>query len=125
MAGVSLRWTAQDPATMARAIEFAEIKLARSVDQQMSSLAGEGRAWMQANAPWNDRTGNARRGLTGEYSSEGTTYRVTFAHTVKYGKFLEKGTRFMRRFMVIDPAMRVHAPKARAIMRRAVQEALS
>lgn len=51
-------------------------------------------ASMKRNAPWNDRTGNARRGLKAEYfedSDMGTDLNVgvRLSHSVYYGVFLE------------------------------------
>lgn len=55
--------------------------------------------YMQLNAPWNDRTGDARRGLKAEYFEEDVgdnhlNVGVKLKHSVRYGTFLEyNGTR--------------------------------
>lgn len=41
------------------------------------------------NAPWEDRTGNAREGLEAVVDGEGDTVVLTLYHTVEYGIFLE------------------------------------
>lgn len=50
--------------------------------------------YMKTNAPWNDRTGDARRGLKAEYFEEdvgGNSLQVgvKLKHGVKYGTYLE------------------------------------
>lgn len=46
--------------------------------------------YMKTNAPWEDRTGEARRGLTAEITFEGEgKFRITLGHTVSYGIYLE------------------------------------
>lgn len=66
----------------------AEVKLAAK------EYAKEVVDYMQKNAPWQDRTGEARRKLTAEYFEQGgvNTYLnvgVKLKHGVKYGVFLE------------------------------------
>lgn len=45
------------------------------------------------NAPWTDRTGRARAGLTGSVERDGKTMRLKLAHgsNIRYGKYLERG----------------------------------
>lgn len=54
-------------------------------------LAKQMEAWAKANAPWEDRTGDAREGLRGEYVAESgpNVSAALIAHTVEYGVFLE------------------------------------
>jgi hypothetical protein len=58
-----------------------------------TSYASRMEEYARANAPWNDRTTNARAGLTGEAVSEGGSVRVYLYHTADpYGPYLELGT---------------------------------
>lgn len=41
------------------------------------------------NAPWKDRTGNARNGLFGGATKQGTIISTYVAHKMDYGKYLE------------------------------------
>jgi hypothetical protein len=52
---------------------------------------GKGTLEAQAklNAPWTDRTGNARQGLHGGAVLEGTDFVIYIAHTMTYGVYLE------------------------------------
>ncbi len=84
-----------------------------------AKIAADGEAWMKANAPWNDVTGAARNGLTGRYGGgsggrdatgrftagggSAASHRVTFAHSVLYGIWLE--VRFDGRNAIIMPAV--------------------
>ena len=43
----------------------------------------------QSNAKWTDRTGNARQRLNAYVSATATGYRITLAHGVDYGIWLE------------------------------------
>ena len=45
--------------------------------------------WMKNNAPWTDRTGNARAGLFTTMHSDAEVIDLVFAHSVWYGVFLE------------------------------------
>lgn len=55
----------------------------------MQQVADEVQDYMQANAPWEDRTGAARDGLTAEYQQSGNTLTIILYHTVDYGIWLE------------------------------------
>lgn len=74
-------------------------------------------SYMKQNAPWNDRTGNARRGLKATYSEEDhgelTLLTIELSHSddVPYGKYLEYGFttpsgRFLQ-FPIVEPTARL------------------
>lgn len=44
---------------------------------------------MKENAPWQDRTGNARQGLYGTASMDSKEIKIRIGHTMDYGVFLE------------------------------------
>lgn len=64
-------------------------------------------AWMKANRPWNDISGNARRGLRTAISLDRGLYSLYLIHSVKYGLYLE--LRHAGRYAVLLPALRVAA----------------
>jgi HK97 gp10 family phage protein len=76
-----------------------------SSEKSFRGLAGELEKYMKSNAPWNDRTGDARSGLRAEYTGGGTLYRVELYHTVPYGKFLEFGTVNMSPRPILRPTL--------------------
>lgn len=72
-------------------------------------LAPAMEAYAKDNAPWRDRTGNARQGLEGfviEISQ--TIVDVYIAHRVTYGVFLE--TRWASRWGILWPTIQAHMP---------------
>lgn len=62
----------------------------------------------KANAPWEDRTGQARDGLEAEASMEGGEIVVTLMHTVDYGQWLE--TIQSGKFAIIMPTLEKYGP---------------
>lgn len=67
----------------------------QTVGAQMKSYA-------QANAPWKDRTGNARGGLNYSVTWQGTTLDIAIFHTVDYGIWLEIA--HAQRFAILQDA---------------------
>lgn len=54
-----------------------------------AGFAREVQDYAQQNAPWDDRTGDARRGLTATGEQRLVKYTITLFHTVDYGIWLE------------------------------------
>lgn len=65
----------------------------------------EGVSWMRSNAPWTDRTGNARNGLSGKTIVATNEVVVVFYHSVPYGIYLE--VKQSGRYQVILPAIQI------------------
>lgn len=65
--------------------------------------------YAKENAPWTDRTGNARQGLQGfvEEVSQ-TIVDIYISHGVDYGVFLE--TRWAGRWGILWPTIQAHLP---------------
>jgi hypothetical protein len=72
-------------------------------------FAREVQDYAQQNAPWEDRTGEARRGLTAIGEQRLTKYTITLFHTVSYGIWLE--VRWDGRFAIIVPTIEVMGPR--------------
>lgn len=63
------------------------------------------RSDMQINRPWTDRTGEAKRQLNSFASQIGpTTARITLAHGVWYGKYLELAHE--KKYAIIAPTIK-------------------
>lgn len=58
---------------------------------------------MKKNAPWTDRSGNARNGLTAISRVDGKTFTLTLFHRVPYGIYLE--TRWQGKYRIIVPTL--------------------
>lgn len=81
--------------------------------------------YAQPNAPWTDRTGDARRELHGDVINDGQFYGITLRHgeSIDYGKWLE--IRWGGRYAIIMPTQLLFAPKLGAIVAGKVKLALS
>lgn len=73
--------------------------------------------YMKSNAPWTDRTGNARQGLHTEVNHVvGSMVEIILAHGVEYGYWLEvKGA---GAYAIVNPALDVFGPRVWADVRR-------
>ncbi len=74
----------------------------------------EGRA--KRNAPWTDRTSNARNGLFGSTAIEGNQVFIRVAHSMEYGVFLELG--YDGRFAILKPTINGAAAEIEGSYRR-------
>ena len=69
-------------------------------------------AHMKHNAPWKDRTTNARNGLfANAVKVSSRVFAIILAHSVTYGIYLERGTRYMRARPIIIPTLETYGPK--------------
>lgn len=83
----------------------AAVHTALRATTDLYSLQSEGFA--KNNAPWTDRTGNARGSLTGTPKVSDGTYEVVISHGMPYGIWLE--LRGRGRFGVIDKTVQAQA----------------
>lgn len=65
------------------------LEIPKAIDTRLDKLAAEIEAYAKDNAPWDDRTGDAREGLTAEAYHDGSKHGVVLYHTVDYGIWLE------------------------------------
>jgi len=90
---------------LAKAIEQHDQKVKRYVAAQVLRAAQvDAPAWMKQNAPWTDRSGNARAGLHAVPKSieQGKAFEIAFAGSVFYQIYLE--TRFSGKYAILMPA---------------------
>lgn len=73
------------------------------------SFAPRVEAHMKSNAPWTDRTGNARAGLFSRAETEASGARIVFGHSVYYGIFLE--ARWSGRYAIVLPTLEEMGPE--------------
>lgn len=99
-----IRWT-KSPAEL--------IAAARQIDDNFKAgLENRGQYWSaelenraKQQRPWTDRTNKARLGLKGRYVMDNVTLTIYLIHTVKYGLYLELGTKNMDPYAVILPVL--------------------
>lgn len=72
-------------------------------------MAPQVEAHMKNNAPWTDRTGNARNGLAARAYESGDEVGIVLYHQVSYGIYLE--TRFAGKYAIINPTIDVMGPQ--------------
>lgn len=83
-----------------------------AVDEKLKEFAQDVEDYMRENAPWEDRTGDAREGLTAEAESHGFHHTIWLYHTVDYGIWLE--VRWSGQYAIIVPTIEAMGPKAMA-----------
>lgn len=71
-------------------------------------VATQSESFMRSNAPWTDRTGNARSGLRAKVVSSGDKVAIVLHHSVPYGPYLE--VRFGGKYGIIPAAMAAAGP---------------
>lgn len=103
----TFRWTDGSPAQIAATIHSLASKAPAVVEDTAKSEASRAEAWMKENAPWEDRTGNARKGLFVVVERSGDVIIITFGGTEDYIPFLEQGTYKMTPRRIIIPANRL------------------
>lgn len=64
-------------------------KLSRAVGAVMQFHEPQVQSYMKLNAPWTDRTTNARNGLKAKYVRAGDLHSIVAFHSVPYGIWLE------------------------------------
>ena len=107
MANASFAWTSGSPAELAAKIaRFADVAPDIALDVAESE-ASRAEAWMKDKAPWQDRTGNARKGLFSKADRQGNVIQMHFGGTEEYFPYLELGTYKMTPRRVAVPAFRL------------------
>jgi len=78
------------PSDLAEALEgMYHDKVVAAVGVLMTLFAGKIEAYAKANAPWTDRTGNARQTLFTVVDLATDMVTLYLSHGMEYGKFLE------------------------------------
>jgi len=96
----SFRWTGDDIGGNMLGLG---VKLHAGLAAITKYEATEGQNYMRKNAPWTDRTANARQGLFGKAFSDSGGYVIVLYHTMPYGIYLE--TRWSGKYRIIEPAI--------------------
>lgn len=89
-----------------------EIAFMAGLERFMDDKAQDVQDYAQANAPWDDRTGAARDGLTADSHREGFDVEIDLYHTEDYGIWLE--VRWNGKFAIIEPTIQHFGPEIMA-----------
>lgn len=92
-----------DVSPIRRGLERFEKAATDAMKHACKETSGEMQEYAKANAPWRDRTGNARAGLKGSWGMNQYVYYIKLAHSVSYGVYLELSME--KRFEIIAPTM--------------------
>lgn len=89
--------------TLSEGLAKFQFKTANRMGEIAGDFAEELLEYARANAPWGDRTGDARAGLDYEVSLRNESLEVSLFHTVDYGIWLE--IRWGGRYAIIIPTV--------------------
>lgn len=98
-----------------RSAEF-QAKFKASMPIVMRSVASQIKAYAKANAPWTDRTGNARQGLQYRTNISDSEIEIVLYHTMEYGFWLELA--HQRRYKILEQSIQAKAPELVDAIRR-------
>lgn len=90
-------------------LDYMAISVGSNIAQAMEQGREEVELYAKQNAPWSDRTGEARNGLTASVSTNGGEVILELAHTAEHGWWLEliqDG-----RFAIIMPTLELLGPR--------------
>lgn len=99
-----------DLSPLIRGYAVLDDRLDRGVAGVVRQRAYIAEGWMKENAPWTDRTGNARSGLSAvtEHVRK-VSHSIDLFYRVHYGIWLE--VRFAGKYSIIIPALTDQGPK--------------
>jgi hypothetical protein len=75
--------------SLATALAGAGVEVYQQAEDLMLRVAQSSLEYARSNAPWEDRTGDARAGLNVDVQSDGDNIIMQLYHTVDYGLWLE------------------------------------
>lgn len=109
MAGISgLSVDVGSITAMVKAMDMAETKLRIALKLLADTASKKMEEWAKENAPWENRTSNARQGLLGEGYWENEDVLVcAIMHQVDYGIWLELAME--KKYAILEQAMSQHS----------------
>jgi hypothetical protein len=90
-------------------IAAAAMSFPHHLEEEVLDTAVEALEYAKENAPWEDRTGDARDGLDVDVRWESHEIVWEMFHTVDYGIYLE--TRWNGKFAIIMPTLEMFSPE--------------
>lgn len=89
--------------TLSSGLANFQFRTANEMADIAQQFAGELVDYARKNAPWNDRTGDARQGIETEVRLENRSLEIDLYHTIEYGIWLE--IRWGGRYAIIIPTV--------------------
>lgn len=86
-------------------LEQLQIKTKAALLAYGNTQASSLESYMKTNAPWTDRSGEARRRLSAKCEPTSKGIRIVMAHGVSYGWALE--TAHEKRYAILEPTLRI------------------
>ena len=106
-----------DSKTLGRNLESFSPKVDGMIHAVMAYQATAAEAHMKTTAPWRDRTGNARSGLSAVVLwTPMVSHMIRLFHRVPYGIFLE--VRWAGRYAIILPTIQRFGPDTMRLMQK-------
>lgn len=94
------------------------------VDLAFDYMKDQAETFARTNAPWTDRTGNARNGLFATHDKiPMVEHRLVVYHTMPYGLWLE--IRWSGRYAIIGPTMLEISPQLAVVVAASVNRAVA
>lgn len=94
---------------MSAAVAVAAVRAQEGWEDTVLEVAQEALDFAKQQAPWTDRTGNARSGLDVDVDGDRQEIVLTMFHTVDYGQWLE--TIQNGNLAVIMPTLELYGPE--------------
>lgn len=94
--------------TLAPNLKALEPAIEAGVGLAFDAMQPVAESFMRENAPWHDRTGNARGGLRAQHVPGKSSHSLILFHTMPYGIFLE--VRWSGRYAIIAPSVKQLGP---------------
>lgn len=107
------QWRGRDE--VLRNMDAYEQKIVRSAEEIAKYFAPQMETHAKANAPWTDRTGNARQSLYGWWDKQGKKVIVFISHGRDYGLWLE--IRNSGRYAILWPTVEEFIPQIKSMLR--------
>lgn len=105
---VSFHWESNPEDTFTAGVQQYSDDLVTMLQQIALEFEPQIENWMKTNAPWVDRTGNARQSLCAEVEQIVMGARIALDYGVSYGVFLELG--MQSEYAIIAPALDYWSP---------------
>jgi len=103
---VGFHWTED---TLSIGLKEFTPKLEHRIGLLVDYYAPRTQSYARSNAPWKDRTGNARNGLFADATHGHDLHEIVLRHSVPYGIWLE--VRFEGKYAIIVPTIKHMFPE--------------